>query len=71
MTHNSKPTRRHKCAESRSCCCRIDGLEPNEDCPVHGAGPWPPRCAECGKFLSWEIRSNIFEQPHPEMGERP
>ena len=24
-----------------------------EDCPVHGHGPWPPRCEECGRFLPW------------------
>jgi hypothetical protein len=45
----------HICREpSPTCCCRIDGDEPKEDCPIHGAGPWPPQCGECGRFIPWE-----------------
>jgi hypothetical protein len=31
-------------------------LEPDERCPVHGPGEFPPRCAECGRFLPWSQR---------------
>lgn len=26
-------------------------MEPDEECPIHGAGEWPPRCCICGRFL--------------------
>lgn len=42
---------KHECKESRTCCCSILADEPNEDCPVHGWGPYPPRCETCGKFM--------------------
>lgn len=41
----------HECKEATGCCCSIGGLEPNDDCPVHGCGEWPPRCQTCGKFI--------------------
>ena len=41
----------HVCKESRTCCCYQLALEPDEKCPVHGAGEWPPRCETCGKFI--------------------
>jgi hypothetical protein len=47
---------KHTCGESRTCCCSVIGIEPNERCPVHGTGEWPPRCGICGKFLKWGIR---------------
>ena len=46
----------HKCHKSRACCCSISALELSEDCTIHSAGPWPLRCDECGRFLSWETR---------------
>jgi hypothetical protein len=46
----------HKHRESTTCCCWLQALEPNENCPVHGWGPWPPRCEECGQFLPWSFR---------------
>jgi len=46
--------REHVCAPSRTCCCYQLALEPHENCPIHGGGEWPPRCAECGKFLKWK-----------------
>ena len=47
----------HECEEDLSfCCCRPDGLEPSENCPIHGSGPWPPKCDICGKFMPWESR---------------
>lgn len=52
----------HPCRESRTCCCSISGLEPNERCPVHGCGEWPPRCELCGKFLPWTIREQLYAQ---------
>lgn len=47
---------KHICQESKSCCCSLQALEPDEDCPVHSAGPWPPRCGQCGKFIKWPNR---------------
>lgn len=47
---------KHTCQESNTCCCSVQGLEPNERCPIHGAGEWPPRCGYCGKFLPWVKR---------------
>lgn len=41
----------HTCIEMDWCRCSSMGLEPNEDCPVHGSGGWPPRCAYCGRFM--------------------
>lgn len=41
----------HECEEDHLCCCSMTALEPNEDCPVHAAGPYPPRCGICGKFI--------------------
>lgn len=42
----------HICKPNRTCCCSQQADEPHENCPVHGFGPWPPRCGVCGKFLS-------------------
>ena len=48
-------TPEHTCKRAHEwCCCGIMALEPNEDCPRHGSGPWPPRCDICGRFLVWE-----------------
>lgn len=41
----------HVCQESKTCCCSVVGIEPDEECPMHGAGPWPPRCDICGRFM--------------------
>ena len=39
----------HECRRATGCHCRIDALEPADDCPVHG---WPDnRCETCGRFL--------------------
>ena len=56
---------RHICKESKSCCCYLLADEPDENCPIHGAGNWPPRCEFCGKFLPWDIRSE-FNAPDKE-----
>ena len=42
----------HVCKIDKTCSCYVVGLEPNEKCPKHGAGEYPPRCADCGKFIS-------------------
>lgn len=42
----------HECRESRTCTCYMLADEPKETCPQHGSGEWPPRCAECGRFLN-------------------
>lgn len=41
----------HECEEDDVCCCGIAAIEPDESCPVHGCGPWPPRCCHCGRFI--------------------
>jgi len=46
----------HQCRESDVCSCSLTALEPDERCPIHDAGIWPPRCAECGRFLPWKWR---------------
>ena len=46
----------HYCRESDTCCCSLTALEPDEDCPIHGSGPWPPRCVECGRFMPGSVR---------------
>lgn len=41
----------HVCRESKTCCCYPLADEPDDDCPVHAGGPWPPRCEICGRFI--------------------
>jgi hypothetical protein len=41
----------HICVESKTCVCGITADEPDEKCPVHGAGEWPPRCCICERFM--------------------
>ena len=41
----------HECKESIYCHCYIGGDTPDEKCPIHGWGEWPPRCGECGRFI--------------------
>ncbi len=43
----------HKCIESNICTCNTLADSPNEDCPVHMDGTWPPRCCICGRFMEW------------------
>lgn len=50
----ARKTKQHICCESRTCVCGIIADEPDEKCPVHGAGEWPPRCCYCGKFMQRE-----------------
>jgi hypothetical protein len=42
---------RHVCVDDKTCTCSMQALEPDEECPVHGAGPYPPRCGKCGRFI--------------------
>ena len=51
----------HICREGTSCICYSLALEPDGDCPVHGF-PFPPRCCECGRFMSWEVRREENER---------
>lgn len=41
----------HECREVWGCMCTA--LWVGEDCPIHGAGEWPPRCGTCGRFVKW------------------
>lgn len=43
----------HRCERNRTCTCSTQGLEPDDDCPIHGGGEWPPRCATCGRLMRW------------------
>jgi hypothetical protein len=40
---------KHKCEPMRYCTCSVVGLEPDEDCAIHGVDPMP-RC-QCGRFV--------------------
>lgn len=43
----------HTCRPASDCTCdHILGLEPDEHCPRHGAGPPHNQCEVCGKFVS-------------------
>lgn len=52
----------HECRRPRTCCCSIQGLEPDEDCPIHG-WPWPPKCEECGRFIPWVNNNPLYPPP--------
>lgn len=44
----------HVCKRLDFCTCWPLALEPDEDCPIHGHGPLPPRCCICGRFMKWD-----------------
>lgn len=46
----ARPTS-HTCYISNTCECSADALEPAANCPIHGFGSWPPRCASCGRLM--------------------
>lgn len=52
--HSVAQSKPHTCRRPSACTCSIQALEPDEQCPVHGAGEWPPRCEVCGRFMQWE-----------------
>jgi hypothetical protein len=63
----------HICRKSNTRGCYQLATEPDEECPVHGIGPWPPRCEVCGRFvkrnLVWVEDINIpppRTEPKPE-----
>ena len=41
----------HACKEIPYCTCSLIADEPDENCFIHGIGPWPPRCHYCGRFV--------------------
>jgi hypothetical protein len=43
--------KKHTCKRPQSCICSSTALEPNENCPVHSLGEYPPRCEICGRFM--------------------
>lgn len=53
----------HECRRPDTCCCDTAALEPDEDCPIHGAGEWPPRCAECGRLVKWPTVEVVDTDP--------
>ncbi len=46
----------HVCKIAHYCMCSVVGLEPSQDCPIHGEGQWPPQCITCGRFMKAETR---------------
>jgi hypothetical protein len=61
--------RHHICNGALGCTCDRSALEPDEDCPVHGHGPWPPRCRICGRYMSYAARykgTHGVDMPEPE-----
>ncbi len=62
--------RLHICRESHTCCCSVLALEPDEDCPVHAQGPWPPRCEVCGRFMDWSVRDLFDDTRADELAQR-
>ena len=46
----------HKCRAMTGCICWTGDLEPDDNCPMHGSGAWPPQCEVCGRFLPWYPR---------------
>jgi hypothetical protein len=48
---NSKNATPHVCQRPDYCYCNSQALEPDEKCPIHGGGEWPPRCMFCGQFM--------------------
>ena len=49
---------KHKCKKRDYCICNMMASEPNENCPIHGHGEWPPRCVVCGRFVKWTFNKN-------------
>ena len=47
----------HTCKEIDYCICSSQALEPDEQCPKHGGGVWPPRCMYCGRFMKWKTKT--------------
>ncbi len=45
----------HTCKESKTCICWLLADEPDESCPVHGWGTYPPRCEVCGGFMKLSV----------------
>ena len=31
----------------------MSALEPDDNCPMHAGGEWPPRCEVCGQYVNW------------------
>lgn len=52
----------HKCRESETCMCGLLAYEPNDRCPIHGCGEWPPRCEVCGRFMKWSCREEEIDE---------
>ncbi len=54
----------HVCREDDVCSCWAWALEPDEKCPVHsGYRAWPPRCADCGRFIDPRRNDEPIEEP--------
>ena len=56
--------KKHVCQEDKTCCCYQLALEPDEKCPLHGAGDWPPRCETCGRFIHRKYNEDHLLQTH-------
>lgn len=60
-TGTNTKKKNHLCHASVICICYPLALEPDEQCPVHGHGSWPPRCGRCGRYFKREWK----EYPYP------
>ena len=47
--------KKHVHKRCSTCICKINGIEPDEQCPVHGSGEFPLRCEICGKFMKRKL----------------
>lgn len=56
-----KKNNNHICKESDTCTCETWMSEPDEKCPKHGVGEYPPRCCACGKYMRRGIPYSISE----------
>jgi hypothetical protein len=52
----------HNCKRLDLCICSQLSNEPNENCPIHGNGEWPPRCMICGKFMKFPTIEMIYSK---------
>lgn len=58
----------HICRAGHTCKCYALASEPNQHCPIHGDGYWPPRCEICGRFIKWKVvldqQNAYFDELH-------
>lgn len=58
----------HECRVSQTCSCSITADEPDEYCPVHDVGEWPPRCERCGHFIKRQPYEDLTQPTGSQYG---